>query len=176
MREDITKELTVPEGVTVSYVDGVLTVKGSQGEVSKDLFFPTIELKSEAGKIVLTAKNGSKREKRMVGTFQAHIKNMFKGVQEKFQYKLKICSGHFPMNVAVSGNNFSVKNFLGEKHPRVFEIPQGVAVKVNGSDVEVVGCSKEATGQTAAKIEQLCKITNKDLRIFQDGIYITQKA
>jgi len=177
MKEDIQREISVPEGVNVELaVDGTLSVKGSQGEIKRGFHYPKIKLSVENNIIVLDVKSGSKREKRIVSTYAAHIKNMLKGVQEKFEYKLKICSGHFPMNVSVSGNKFIVKNFLGEKHPREIVFPAEVDVKVNGQEVEVKGCSKELVGQVSAKIEQMCRITNRDIRIFQDGIYITNKA
>jgi large subunit ribosomal protein L6 len=79
------------------------------------------------------------------------------------------------MNVAVSGDKLSVKNFLGEKIPRVAKILPGVTVKVEGDIIDIESTDKEAAGQTAANFEQLTRITNRDLRIFQDGIYITVK-
>jgi large subunit ribosomal protein L6 len=100
---------------------------------------------------------------------------MIKGATEGHVYKLKVCSGHFPMNVAVAGKDFVVKNFLGEKKPRQVAIKEGVDVKVEGEIVTVESCDKELAGQTAADIETLTRITNRDLRIFQDGIYITEK-
>ena len=176
MKENLRKEIEVPEGVTVQIIDSVLTVKSSQGEVVRDFNYPTLDVSIEDNKIIIIANNATKREKRMCGTFESHIKNMVKGVQEKYVYKLKICSGHFPMNVSVSGDSIVVKNFLGEKHPRKVIFPQSVIVKVNGQEVEVTSCSKETSGQIAASIERMCRITNKDLRIFQDGIYIVSKG
>ncbi len=176
MKENIQKELALPQGVTATYVAGQLTVKGPKGEVSRSLSYPTIVLAVEDGKVVLSSPKATKREKRMIGTFESHIKNMIKGVQEMFEYKLKICSGHFPMNVAVSGNKLTVKNFLGEKHPRNLSFDAQAKVKVNGTEISVSACSKELAGQVSASIEQLCRITNKDVRIFQDGIWITHKA
>lgn len=80
------------------------------------------------------------------------------------------------MNVAVSGNELVIKNFLGEAVPRRVEIMQGAEVKVNGEEITVKSCNVEIAGQTAAKIETACRITNRDRRIFQDGCYIFDKA
>lgn len=176
MKENIKQEIVIPEGINVSYIDEVLLVKGPQGEVKKGISYPTIVISVDNGQILLSSENGTKRERRMIGTFNSHIKNMLQGVKEKFVCKLKICSGHFPMNVSISGKDFIVKNFLGEKHPRVVTFPDSVNVKLTGQEVEVTGCSKEEVGQTAGSIEKMCRINNKDLRIFQDGIYIIEKA
>ena len=111
----------------------------------------------------------------MVQTFTAHIKNLVKGVTEGHMYKLKICSGHFPMNVSVTGNEFIVKNFIGEKVPRKVELVKGTTVKVEGSDVIIEGIDREKTGMMAARIEQMTRRPGFDTRIFQDGIYIVEK-
>ena len=79
------------------------------------------------------------------------------------------------MNVSISGKEFVIKNFLGEKVPRTLSLQDDVSVKINGQEVIVEGISKERTSHVAAEIEQLTRITNKDLRVFQDGIYITHK-
>jgi large subunit ribosomal protein L6 len=176
MKEDITREVEVPAGVSATIVETTLLVKGKAGEVKREIGFPSVKVAVDGQKIVIQALKATKREKRMIGTFEAHIKNMIQGAQEKFVYGLKICSGHFPMNVSLSGNTIIVKNFLGEKHPRKVNFSSEVAVKINGFEIEVSGSSKELAGQTAGKIEKLCNITNRDRRIFQDGIYITKKA
>ena len=100
---------------------------------------------------------------------------MIKGVAEGHVYRLKICSGHFPMNVSVSGNEFSVANFLGEKTPRKLSVKEGASVKVEGQEVVVESMNKELAGQTAADIELLTKVKGRDRRIFQDGIFIINK-
>ena len=79
------------------------------------------------------------------------------------------------MNVSINNEELIVKNFLGEKAPRILKIKPGVTAKVEGSDIIIESTNKELAGQAAADIEQLTRITNKDRRIFQDGIYITEK-
>ncbi|HIJ10983.1 TPA: 50S ribosomal protein L6 [Candidatus Woesearchaeota archaeon] len=176
MKEDLRREIVLGEGVTAQLDGRVLVVKGPKGEVSRDFRHPKISISIESGKIVLEAKKGTKREKTGIGSFESHIKNMVKGVVDPFVYTLKICSGHFPMNVAVSGQELTIKNFLGEAVPRKVQLQEGTIVKINGTDITITSPDKEKAGQTAARIESLCRITNRDRRIFQDGIYIVDKA
>ena len=105
----------------------------------------------------------------------AHIKNMITGVTKGFTYKLKIVFTHFPVQVTVEGDKVVIRNFLGERAPRVAKIMPGVKVEVTKEDVIVKGIDIEAVGQTAANIEQATRIKEKDLRVFLDGIYIYEK-
>lgn len=169
------EELELPEEVSVTFEGMNVTVRGPKGEVTRRLFSKQVEMKAESDKVVFTARKATKREKRLIGTFRAHIRNLARGVTEGHVYRLKICSGHFPMNVSVKGNEFIVKNFMGEKVPRVLKLTEGADVKVDGTEVRVVGPSKEIAGQTAATIEQLCRRPGFDSRIFQDGIFLVEK-
>ncbi len=154
---------------------GIISFKGSNGEVHRKVDNPLIKVTIQDGRVILSSKKSSKNEKKMIGTFASHLKNCVKGVTEGFIYKLKICSGHFPITVAVKGREFSVKNFLGESYPRTLTLKEGVEVKINGAEITVQGADLDLVSQTAASFEKLCRITNRDLRIFQDGIYIVEK-
>jgi large subunit ribosomal protein L6 len=175
MKEDIKEELEIPEKVEVAIDKDTFTVKGEKGECKKKLSNPKITINQKDNKLTLFSKKATKREKKVIYTFIAHLKNMMKGVREKHVYKLKICSGHFPMNVELKGGEFVVKNFFGEKVPRVMQIKDGVDVKVDGSEIIIESPDIELAGQTAANMERLTTIRNRDLRIFQDGIYIVEK-
>ncbi len=167
--------IKIPENVSVEIVDDLVIVKGPKGEVKRSLKNPRVKIEVKDSQVIISSKNATKKEKTMIGTFESHIKNMIKGVREGVVYKLKICSGHFPMTVSVEGKNFVVKNFFGERVPRVLKLKEGVNVKVEGDFVIVDGADIELVSQTSADIEQLCRITNRDRRIFQDGIYIIDK-
>jgi len=100
---------------------------------------------------------------------------MIKSTTDGVVYKMKIVYSHFPMNVKVQGDKFVIDNFLGEKFPRKAAILKNVTVEVKGQDITLKGIDKDTVSQTAANIEQITRVINRDLRVFQDGIYITEK-
>tara|TARA_Y100000310_G_scaffold342215_1_gene444349 strand:- start:2656 stop:3204 length:549 start_codon:yes stop_codon:yes gene_type:complete len=170
------QEVSIPEGVDVQVDDRMVIVKKGNYEVRRNLYFPTVLLERTDGTVKIEPKKFTKREKKIINTFKAHLLNMINGVQEPYVYKVKVCSSHFPMSVAVSGKEVVVKNFLGEKIPRKANIVEGADVKVEGDMIVVTSADIEAAGQTAANCEQSTRITNRDRRIFQDGLWIVQKA
>ena len=169
-------ELELPKGVHAAYLDGVCTIKGSKGEIKRKLLHPRIQISVAGDKILFVVGHYTRREKMVLGSFVSHLKNMISGVQEPYTYKLKVCSGHFPINLTYGNNKFVVKNFIGEKIPRILEIKKGVDVVVAGEVVTVTSIDKELAGQTAAAIELLCRRTGFDRRVFQQGIFITEKC
>lgn len=174
MKNDLRKELELPAQTSVK-IGRTIKITGPQGEVEKKLVHPKIRIFNENNKIVLESKKASKKEKKVLNSFYIHLKNMVGGVIKKHVYRLRVCSGHFPISVSVSNNQFIVKNFLGESVPRKLAIKPNAEVKVEGNEVIVSSTSKEIAGQVAADIELLTKIKGRDLRIFQDGIWIIDK-
>ena len=169
------KEIQIPKGVEVTLGEK-LTVKKGKYVISKKLSYPTIELKKEEDKLVIIPKLFTKKEKKIINTFKSHLKWMLEGVEEPFVYQVKICSSHFPMSVTIEGKKLVVKNFLGEKVPRKADILENTEVKIDGDVITIHSPDKEIAGQTAANFEQCTRITNKDRRIFQDGLWITKKS
>lgn len=167
--------IKVVESCQASLEGKTMIVKGEKGEIRRTLFDPTISIQIKDNQIILSTNNFTKRSKKLVNTFKAHISNMFKGALEGHTYKLKICSGHFPMTVTVKDQTFEIKNFIGEKVPREIKITEGTEIKIDGTEIVVKGTDKEKTGQMAASIEQLTRRPGFDKRIFQDGIYMIEK-
>jgi large subunit ribosomal protein L6 len=170
------KEIEIPEGVEVNLDANILTVKSKDNENKKNLFYPTIGVEIKDNKVLLEPKKFSKREKKIINTFRSHIINMIKGVQETFEYRVEICSSHFPMTVNIENGEIVVKNFLGEKIPRRANIVDGVDAKIEGNIIVLKSSDKEKVGQTAGNCEKATRITNRDRRRFQDGLWITHKA
>jgi large subunit ribosomal protein L6 len=176
MKKPFEQIIEIPEGVELSLDGNVLKVKGPEGENSREFKLGKIKFEIKNNKILLSDKNATKREKKIINTTTSHIKNMIKGVQEKFIYTLKVASSHFPMTVKTEGNKVEIKNFLGEKTPRYCIIPEGAEVEIKKNDITIKSVDREIAGQAAANFEKATRIRNRDRRVFQDGIYITSKA
>jgi large subunit ribosomal protein L6 len=175
MKQEIHEELEILQGTSIKVDGGVFTVHGPKGELQKKLYNPKIKVSVTNNLVVFEAKKGTQREKRLIKTYIAHLKSMIKGVNQVHNYKLRICSGHFPMTVSVKGNVFEIKNFVGETIPRTLALPEEVKVSVDGQFVIVESVNKEKAGQTSALIEKLTRRAAFDKRVFQDGIYIIEK-
>ncbi len=176
MKNEFYREIELPENIEAELDGTLLKIKGPEGEISRDFKNENLDFKKEDKKIILGHKKATKSEKKLINSFVAHITNMIKGVQEKFEYVLKVCSSHFPMSVELKGNEVLIKNFFGEKSPRITKIPEGVDIDVKKDIITIKSVNKELAGQAAANLEAATKIRKRDIRIFQDGIYIINKA
>lgn len=176
MNKDLSRSIEIPSGIEISINRKEFSVKGNGKEISREFDIGKIKAENKDGNIILTANGATRRESKMIGTIWAHLKNMIKGINEDFVYELEVCNVHFPMNVKVEGNKLIIKSFLGEKTDRVAKIIPGVNVDVSGSKITVSSHEIEAAGQVAANIEKATRLTGRDRRIFQDGIFITSKC
>jgi len=175
-KTEIKEIIQIPENINVIFENNTLTVNGEKGTLTRIFSHPKINIKADGKNIELTCDSSRRKEKAFLGTFIAHIKNMIKGTSEGFEYQMKTVFSHFPIKTAVEGNEFVIQNFLGERSPRKAEILEGVNVEVKSENVTVSGIDKEKVGQTVANIERATAVKYRDIRVFQDGIYIIKKG
>ncbi len=167
----------IPEGVSATIDGDMITITGPKGSLSREFASARHDVFQEGGGLLVRIDLPRRKERALAGTWNAHLNNMVKGVTDGFTYKLKALYSHFPMTLAVKGNEFVVNNYFGERVPRSAVIINGVEVKVqNKTEVTVSGIDKEAVGQTAANIERCTTVKKRDRRVFQDGIYLIEKA
>lgn len=170
------KEVQIPDDVEVEINGAMIHVKGPKGKLERTLAHPRLTIEKKNNKVEVKCEIPRKKEIALVGTFAAHIRNMIKGARKGFEYKMKIRYSHFPMKVSVKDDEVIIENFLGEKHPRKAKIFGNVAVTVQQDEITLTGTTKEDIGQTAANIERATRVRRRDIRVFQDGIYITTKG
>ena len=170
------EEFEIPSGITAEVVEEVLIMKKEDKEIRRKIV-PLTDVKVEGGKIIISTSRERKTEKRLFGTMRAHVKNMIRGLEEGFNYKLQIANVHFPMNVSIdkNSNEAVVKNFLGEKKDRRIKLVEGVDVKVNNDIIDISCHDIEKAGDVVTRIEKGTRVRNKDRRIFQDGIFLIEK-
>lgn len=175
MKKKISEDIEIPAGITCEVNDDMITCK-KDGAKSERRISGKINAKIEGRKIILHCDKANRRDFAVLKSLEAHIKNMFHGLNEKYVYELEICNVHFPMTVKIEGSKLAVANFLGEKEKRYANISPGTNVEIRGQRIIVSGHDKEVTGQTAANIEKATWISKRDRRIFQDGIFLISKA
>jgi large subunit ribosomal protein L6 len=168
-------ELDIPDDVSAEKDHLDLTVEGPNGSVTRRLWFPDVSVSVEDGTVVIDSESDDAETAATVGTFESHVQNMFHGVTEGWEYHMEVFYSHFPMQVDVEGDEIVISNFLGERAARTTPVRGDTEVEVDGEQLSLRGPDIEAVGQTAADIEQLTRVTDKDTRVFQDGVYITEK-
>jgi large subunit ribosomal protein L6 len=166
----------LPTGVDARLTGRTVSVKGPKGELSRTFPPSRVEILKDEKGLLVRCSLPRRSEKASVGTFASHLKNLVDGVTKGFEYRLKTVFAHFPIKSSVKGDTFVIENFLGERSPRKARILSGVKVEAKGEFVTVSGVDLEKVSQTAANIERATKVRGKDIRVFQDGIYIIQKA
>ncbi len=175
MRKDYQISVKVPHGIACEYSHGTIMLKKGNEELKRNARVPGLHVQVDNGEIKIMIAKTNKRSRAVLDALVAHVKNMIHGLNEKFVYELEICYVHFPMTVKVDGKKLVISNFLGEKVNRQANILEGVDVKIAGQKITVESADVERAGQTAANIEKASAVSNKDRRIFQDGIFITKK-
>jgi len=170
------RRVRIPDGVKVQLDGTTLKVTGPKGQLERSIRFPQVTLNIDGKEVVIATESRKKEITAMVGTFEAHTKNMCRGVLDGFEYRMKVVYSHFPIQLKLQGNKLEISNFLGEKKARYAKIEPGVSTKVASDEVVLSGINRELVGTTAANIEHATHIRNRDPRVFQDGIFIIQRG
>ncbi len=170
--------LEIPDGIEVRLEGREIVVTGPAGAIRRSFPVEALELRRVAAGLEVTLKLPPHRKKAraLLNTWIAHSRNLLTGAQFGFEAKLKSVAAHFPMKLQVKENHLLIENFLGEKFPRTAEILPGVSASVEGEFVLLRGADIELVGRCAATIERTTHIRNYDPRVFQDGIYIVERA
>jgi large subunit ribosomal protein L6 len=164
-------KIKIPEKMEVSLNNGVLTIKGKLGAVSRNLFDNYLRIAIKEGHIVIEKSKENRYTRAIAGTWMSEIRNQFKGVTEGFTYTMKVDYTHFPTRVSVRGTILLVENFLGERSPREAKILGHTKISIKGDKITLTGIDKREIGETCSNIERATKIRGFDLRVFQDGIF-----
>ena len=94
----------IPDGVEGTLDGRVVTIRGEKGALTRDFSHAPVTIRLEGKTVTVQASWPRKKEAALVGTVRSHIKNMIKGVDKGFEYRMKIVFIHFPMTVRIEKN------------------------------------------------------------------------
>ena len=141
--------ITIPEGVTVTEENNVVTVKGPKGELKQEML-KGISMKQEGNEIRLERAN--ENVKAMHGTMNALINNMIIGVTKGYEKGLEIVGVGYRFNV--QGKKLVIS--AGYSHQVNMEVPEGITVEsVSNTEITVKGIDKVLVGEFAANIRKV---------------------
>ncbi|GAO49377.1 hypothetical protein G7K_3528-t1 [Saitoella complicata NRRL Y-17804] len=174
--KDIYKDetLAIPEGVTVEIKARIIKVTGPRGTLEKNLRHVDMEIrKVSEEQIKFVVWHGARKHVACLRTVRSLINNMIIGVTKGFRYKMRYVYAHFPINVNVieDGRVVEIRNFLGQKVVFKVNMLEGVSVNTQSTQKDELileGNSLENVSQSAASIQQICAVKNKDIRKFLD--------
>lgn len=133
--------------VTVTPANEVV-VKGGKHSLNVKMN-ALVTAKVEGKKIVLTRASDSKDCRSLHGLYRALIQNAVHGVSKGFTKSLELQGVGY--RATVSGKKLELT--LGFSHPIVFDIPEGIEIKVDKqTNIQITGPSRDLVGQVAAKI------------------------
>ena len=146
------QQLNIPSNTEVSYTDGVFTVKGPLGTLSKT-FKDVVAITIADGMITFAPKGEDSFSRAIWGTYASHVKNMLAGVTTPYVKKLILEGVGFKSEV--KGTELHLA--LGFSHPVVVKIPEGLTVTAEKNNITITGINKELVGEFAASVRAMKK-------------------
>ena len=139
----------VTSGATVTITNGVVSVKGKNGELTYTLL-AGINAEVKDGNVHVTRASDDRKLRGFHGLTRTLIKNMIEGVVTGYSKGLEIEGVGFKS--ALQGQRLILS--LGFASPKPYDIPNGVKVTVDttGTKIGIAGPDKQLVGRVAADI------------------------
>lgn len=140
--------IEIPQGVTITLENGVMTVKGAKGTLTRAFDVNSVAITASEKEVILTPNEEAENAQSLWGTYASHVKNMIEGVTDGFLKQLEIEGVGY--RAEAQGNKLVLN--VGFSHPVEKVAPEGVTVAVEKNLITVSGADKEAVGQFAANV------------------------
>ena len=142
--------ITVPEGVDVKLDGNVITVKGKNGTLTRELN-PVMNVAIDGSVITVTRPNDEKQNRSLHGLTRTLINNMIIGVTEGYKKTLEVNG----VGYRVQKQGKQVVMNLGYSHQVIVEENDDITLTVEGTNKIIVsGPDKQKVGQFAAEIRE----------------------
>ena len=145
--------IALPAGVEVKFVDGVVTVKGPKGTLTREIV-GNIGIEVEGTTLLVKALDDASETNAKHGLYRALLNGMVTGVTSGFAKSLELKGVGW--KAAVAGSKLTLN--VGFSHPVIFDAPEGIKFECPSlTEVVVSGINKEQVGQIAADIRAIRK-------------------
>lgn len=167
------KPIVIPKGVTVSWQDGLVTIKGPKGELTTRTL-PGIEIDVDPAEVRVRQTSSLRTGPAFHGLTRALLHNQVVGVSEGFRKVLEIHGTGYRATLA--GRTLTLA--LGYSHQIEYPLPTGIECKVETpTKVEITGIDKQLVGQVASELRRLRKPEPyKGKGVRYEGEHIRRKA
>ena len=143
--------IALSAGVTVDFKDGVVTVKGPKGTLTREIV-GNIGVETEGTNLVVKALDDTADTNAKHGLYRALLNGMVTGVTNGFVKSLEVKGVGW--KAAVQGNKLVLN--VGFSHPVEVIAPEGIKFECPTlTEVNVCGINKEVVGQIAANIRKI---------------------
>lgn len=143
--------IMLPQGVTVKYDNGLITVVGPKGTLSREVNTRLdYEISESEVKVINNHPFSDKTMRAMHGLFRQLVANMIEGVSKGFEKRLVINGVGYRINLKSPSE--AVLS-LGFSHPVEISAPEGVIMEAERNTLIIKGIDKEKVGQFASKIK-----------------------
>ncbi|PJC81692.1 50S ribosomal protein L6 [Candidatus Roizmanbacteria bacterium CG_4_8_14_3_um_filter_36_10] len=147
------KQIIIPDTVTVSVDKQTVIIKGKAGEL-KIILPQVIKIDQQEKRLILKPLKNNKQAHSWHGLFRQLIANAVMGVEMPWMKKLEIVGTGY--NVKLQGEDLVFK--LGYSHPVIFKKKAGVDYQVDGNNkLTVRGVDKQLVGEIAYQIKIIKK-------------------
>jgi large subunit ribosomal protein L6 len=142
----------IPDGVKVDLLGQLVKVPGQKGSLEFNAH-KDMKISETEGTVIVERSSDVREHRALHGTTRQMINNMVVGVSEGYSKELEIIGiGYLAQ---VQGNRLQLQ--LGFSHDIYFDMPDGIIVTANRTDVKVEGVDKQLVGAVAAKIRSFRK-------------------
>lgn len=144
------KPIQVPAKVSIENAGGVLTVKGPKETLTRAMH-SAVNLEVTPEGVMVTAANGTRLARALVGTYAAHVRAMLTGVETPWK-KVLVLNG-VGFKVELRGNELVLS--VGFSHQVIMKVPEGLTVTVVKNTITIEGADKQRVGQFAAEVRDV---------------------
>lgn len=141
----------IPEGITIDYKPGFVSVTGPKGTLEQKME-GCVDIEVRDNRAIVKRKDETKRTRSLHGLYRKLLSNMVTGVNTGFSKTLLVNGVGY--RVEVQGD-FLILN-IGYSNPVEYYIPEGTQIACEGTNKIIVsGIDRQKVGQVSSEIRSL---------------------